>query len=85
MNLLEHYINEILSVKDITNEYIERMKIFHEDVFTNEPLYEVEMNINCYGIKESVKVIWSKSEYEYNMQKGYYLAWIIGNIKYGKR
>ena len=74
MNLLEHYINEVLSVKDITEEYTTRMKRFNEGFFIGEPIYEVEMDINCYGRKEVVIEIWTKSEYEAHVQRGYYMA-----------
>ena len=74
MNLIEHYINNVLSVKDITEEYTTRMKRFNEDFFIGEPIYEVEMDINCYGREEVVIEIWTKSEYEAHVQRGYYLA-----------
>lgn len=74
MNLIEHYINNVLSVRDITEEYTIRMKRFNKDFFIGEPIYEVEMDINCYGVKEVVIEVWTKSEYEAHVQRGYYMA-----------
>ena len=68
MNLLEHYIEEVLEINDITNKYPE---IFE---YTNEPIYEVTMIVNCYGNKETVKVMWAQSAYENNIQRGYFFA-----------
>lgn len=68
MNLLEHYIEEVLEIEDVTNKYL---KIFSG---INEPIYKIKMVINCYGNKEEIENIWHKSEYEYNIKKGYYLA-----------
>ena len=68
MNLLEHYIKEVLEVENVTNKYPEIFDI------VNEPIYEIKMIVNCYGSKETVEVIWLKSQYETNMQRGYFLA-----------
>lgn len=73
MNLVEHYIEEVLSVTDITNDYKETAKIFYTDIVIDEPVYEVKMRVNCYGHKETVVIIWDKSEYEKNIEQGYYL------------
>ena len=68
MNLLEHYIEEVLEIEDVTNEYLE--------IFANikEPVYRIKMNVNCYGSTETVEVMWLKSQYETNMQRGYFFA-----------
>jgi hypothetical protein len=68
MNLLEHYIEEVLEIEDITNKYLEIFDI------VKEPLYRIKMIVSCYGNKEIVEVMWSKSQYETNINKGYYLA-----------
>lgn len=52
MNLLEHYIKEIHSVKDITNEFTERC-----GYVPNEPLLEVDLTYTCYGVVERDKMI----------------------------
>ena len=74
MNLIEHYIKEVLSVKDITEEYKEIIKVYYEDIVIDEPVYEVKMKINCYGREETVIVVWDKSEYEGNINRGYYMG-----------
>ncbi len=68
MNLLEHYIKEVLEIEDVTNKYIEIFNII------KEPIYKVKMIINCYGNKEIVEVVWSKRQLEFHIQKGYYMA-----------
>lgn len=68
MNLLEHYIEKILEIENITNKCPEFFDV------AKEPIYQITMIINCYGRKETVEVIWIKSQYEDNIQKGYYLA-----------
>lgn len=68
MNLLEHYIKEVLEIEDVTNKYPE---IF-DDI--NEPIYKIKMIVDCYGNKETVEVMWLQSQYETNMQRGYFFA-----------
>ena len=69
MNLLEHYIKEIHSVKDITNRFTERAG--YEPC---EPLLEVELTYDCYGVvKRTTKVFW-KSNFERVKKKGYFMA-----------
>lgn len=68
MNLLEHYIKEVVSVEDVTNKYPEIFDI------VNEPIYEIKLIVNCYGNKQTVQVMWHKTEYETNLQRGYYFA-----------
>lgn len=74
VNLVENYIEEVLSVKDITEEYTARMKRFDEDLSIEGSIYEIKMRVNCCGNKENVTRIWTKSEYEINTKRGYYLA-----------
>lgn len=68
MNLLEHYIEEVLAIEDITNKCPEFFEV------VNEPIYRIKMIVNCYGNKEIVEVVWSKSYYESNAQRGYFFA-----------
>lgn len=54
---------ELISIKDITNKWIEHVGL------TNEPIYEVEM-YTYYGFKkEKVIEIWRESEYEENIKR----------------
>lgn len=70
MNLLEHYINEVISVEDVTNNYHSLFGIITID----EPIYKIKMVVNCYGNKTTEEVIWRKGLYESNIKRGYYLA-----------
>lgn len=65
MNLLEHYIDKILWVEDVSNTYQSTI---------DEPIYKIRMIVNCYGNKTTVEVVWRKSLYEDNIKRGYYLA-----------
>lgn len=61
MNLLEHYIVEIISeTKRQTQQ--------------GTDFVEVEMIIDCYGIKEQTTQMFLPSEWEQAKAKGYYMA-----------
>ncbi len=70
MNLLEHYINEVISVEDVTNNYHSLLG----NITIDEPIYKIKMVVNCYGNRETVEVTWRKGLYEANIERGYYLA-----------
>lgn len=68
MNLLGHYIEEVLEIEDVTNNY-------HSLFGTiDEPIYKIKMVVSCYGNKTTEEVRWRKGLYEANIKKGYYLA-----------
>lgn len=69
MNLLEHYIKEIHSVQDVSDKFEKetRGKL-------KEPLYEVDITVNCYGVVERERKFMSKSEFEQAKKQGYFLA-----------
>ena len=69
MNLLEHYIKEIHSVQNISDKY--EKVIGHKP---KEPLYEVDVTVDCYGVVERMKKIMSKSALEQAKKQGYFLA-----------
>ena len=69
MNLLEHYIKEIHNVQDISDKY--EKAIHHKP---KEPLYEVDVTFDCYGVVERMKKIMSKSALEQAKKQGYFLA-----------
>ena len=69
MNLLEHYIKEIHSVQDVTNKF--EKATGHKP---KEPLYEVDVTANCYGVVERKKKLMSKSDFEQAKKQGYILA-----------
>ena len=39
-----------------------------------EPLYEVDVTFDCYGVVERTRKIMSKSEFEQAKKQGYFLA-----------
>ena len=69
MNLLEHYIKEIHSVQDVSDKY--EKSIGHKP---KEPLYEVDVTFDCYGVVERTRKIMSKSALEQAKKQGYFLA-----------
>ena len=69
MNLLEHYIKEIHSVQDVSNKFEKAT-----GGKPKEPLYEVDVTVNCYGVVERKRKFISKSEFEQAKKQGYFLA-----------
>ena len=69
MNLLKHYIEEIHSVQEISNKF--EKATGHKP---KEPLYEVDVTVNCYGAVERKREFISKSEFEQAKKQGYFLA-----------
>ena len=62
MNLVEHYIQEILSEKIKINPY------------TDKPYCVVKMIVNCYGNTSEVNTIFDAEEWERVKKQGYYLG-----------
>ena len=69
MNLLEHYIKEIHNVEDVSDNY--EKAIGHKP---KEPLYEVDVTFDCYGVVERDIRFMDKSEFEQAKKQGYFLA-----------
>ena len=69
MNLLEHYIKEIHNVEDVSDKYEKAIR-----QKPKEPLYEVDVTFDCYGVVERMKKIMSKSALEQAKKQGYFLA-----------
>ena len=69
MNLLEHYIKEIHSVQDVSDKF--EKATGHKP---KEPLYEVDVTVDCYGVVERTRKIMSKSDFEQAKKQGYFLA-----------
>ena len=69
MNLLEHYIKEIHNVEDVSDEY--ERAIGHKP---KEPLYEVDVTFDSYGVVERDRRFMDKSEFEQAKKQGYFLA-----------
>jgi hypothetical protein len=62
MNLLEHYIDEILSEQKILN------------LKNGREYYRVNAIIDCYGQKEQINQLFLVNEWEQAKVKGYYMA-----------
>lgn len=62
MNLLEHYIDKIISEDFIINPN------------NNKEYYKVKMIIDCYGSKSETTKIFSVDDWKAIKQKGYYMA-----------
>ena len=69
MNLLQHYIKEIHNVQDISDKYEKAIQYKPK-----EPLYEVDVTVDCYGVVERMRKFMSKSEFEQAKKQGYFLA-----------
>ncbi|WP_143322828.1 hypothetical protein [Clostridium sp. HBUAS56010] len=76
MNLVECYIENVLSVVDKTPEFVTYMQTDggYPDFVPGEPYLEVLCNVNCYGSKTTETHLWKKSDYEKYLEQGYYLA-----------
>lgn len=75
MNLVEHYIQMIYSVEDITNEFEFYMKSEVDPTYiVKEKIYKVRLLEDCYGVQKVTEQTWRKSEYETNIKRGYYLG-----------
>lgn len=62
MNLLEHYIEKIISEDFIINPN------------NSKEYYKVKMIIDCYGSKSETTQIFSVDDWKVIKQKGYYMA-----------
>lgn len=69
MNLLEHYLVEEVSVKDVTDEYC-----YDISILPLEKYFLVTWIVDCCGIKEEVTNVWREDTYLYFKKQGYYLA-----------
>ena len=69
MNLLEHYIKEIHNVQDVSDKFEKAT-----GGEPKEPLYEVDVTFDCYGVVERKRRIMSKSDLEQAKKQGYFLA-----------
>ena len=69
MNLLEHCIQEVHSVEDVTNKFEER-----NGYELKEPFYKVELTCGCYGIIKRETHYFYMSEWREARKKGYFMA-----------
>ena len=74
MNLLEHYIKEVISIVDVTKEWEDFIRKDIPNFVETNPMLEVKMLVNCYGnIEETIKRL-HKSEWDKIQEQGYYMA-----------
>ena len=66
MNILEHYIKEIHSIKPCTEEWITE--------FPYRELLEIELTSDCYGRIERETYIWSSNQWEQIKEQGYFMG-----------
>ena len=69
MNLLEHYIENVESVSDVSDAFKAST-----GCTPKEPLYKVTMDIDCMGKKERVTEKFFETEWKNIKERGYYLA-----------
>ena len=69
MNLLEHYIKEIHNVQDVSDKFARETG--HKP---KEPLYEVDVTVDCYGVVERTRKFMSKSEFEQAKKTGLFFS-----------
>ena len=69
MNLLEHHIQQVHSVKDVTKWFVEKT-----GQKPKEPLLKVKLRVNCYGNESEETKMFFRSEWEEAKRNGYYMA-----------
>lgn len=65
MNLVEHYIEEVHSVKPYVEDWTRKL---------NKPFVIVELTYNCYGTYGEHKWVYSVDEWNEIREKGFYLG-----------
>lgn len=75
MNLLEHYIEKVISVVDVIKEWEKCMQEEDPNFVENDPMLKVEMIVSCYSnmIYGTIKTL-HKSEWDKIQEQGYYMA-----------
>ena len=78
MNVLEHYIEKVISVEDVTKEWEDFMRKDDPNFVENDPMLKVEMIVSCYsnmiyGTIKTLKTL-HKSEWDKIQEQGYYMA-----------
>lgn len=69
MNLVEHHIKEVHSVKDISDEFEQNV-----GYLPYEPLLEVDLTYDCYGRIVRTSQDFYKSDWEKSVERGYFMA-----------
>lgn len=66
MNLLEHYIKDILSVEEYSAEWTKE--------FPERSFVKVKITYECYGRVETGIHVWNTDQWESIQQKGYFMG-----------
>lgn len=69
MNLVEHHIQTVYSVEDVSKEYEEKT-----GEKLDEPLLKIDLETDCYGNTERKVTYMRQSEFHEAKQRGYYLG-----------
>lgn len=69
MNLVEHHIQKIYSVEDVSKEYEEKT-----GKKLDEPLLKIDLETDCYGNTERKVTYMRQSKFHEAKQHGYYLG-----------
>ena len=74
MNLLEHYIEKVISVDDVTKEWEKHMQKEDPNYIELDPMLEIKVLVNCMGVEEYNILWYHKSEWDKIKEQGYYMA-----------
>ena len=74
MNLLEHYIEKVISVKDVTKEWEKYIQEEDPNFIETDPMLQVAIIVNCYGQTTGTTKMFHKSEWDKIQEQGYYMA-----------
>ena len=74
MNLLEHYIEEVISVEDVTKEWEKYMQKENPNFVETDPMLQVSIIVNCYGQTTGTTKMFHQSEWDKIQKQGYYMA-----------
>ena len=74
MNLLEHYIEKVISVVDVTKEWEKHMQKEDPNYIETDPMLQVAIIVNCYGQATGTTKMFHKSEWDKIQEQGYYMA-----------
>lgn len=74
MNLLEHYIEKVISVNDVTKEWEKYMQKEDPNYIELDPMLQVAIIVNCYGQTTGTTKMFHKSEWDKIQEQGYYMA-----------
>jgi len=65
MNILEHYIKEVISVEPYTEDWTKKW---------DKEFVEVKVLANCYGGIQEYTNVWDKAQWEQIKKQGYFMA-----------